>query len=106
MSAADSRVNSSPPGASDTRVAGCAPTRTEDFAAGRVVSIDTDVLYPPGEQRELAALLPNAELVTLHSPHGHDAFLIEVARLDAIVRSFRRRVASRTAVRQGRGGAA
>jgi hypothetical protein len=42
MSAFDSRVNSSPPGASDTRVAGCAPTRTEDFAAGRVVSIDTD----------------------------------------------------------------
>ena len=71
-----------------------------------VVSIDTDVLYPPDEQRELADLLPNAELVTLRSPHGHDAFLIEVARLDAIVRSFRRRVPSRSGARQGRGGAA
>jgi AraC family ethanolamine operon transcriptional activator len=42
MSAADSRFLPWPPGASDTRVARRAPTRKESFAAGRIVSIDTD----------------------------------------------------------------
>jgi homoserine O-acetyltransferase len=55
-----------------------------------VVSIDTDVLYPPVEQEELAAALPAGRLVTLASPHGHDAFLIEGEATNRIVASFRR----------------
>ena len=54
-----------------------------------VVSIDSDVLYPPEEQAELAALMPNARLATLRSTHGHDAFLIETKELDEIVATFR-----------------
>ena len=54
-----------------------------------VVSIDSDVLYPPEEQIELASLLPNARLATLRSPHGPDAFLIDTAELDRIVATFR-----------------
>ncbi len=54
-----------------------------------VVSIDSDGLYPPREQEELARLIPDAELYTLHSPHGHDAFLIETEELDARTRTFR-----------------
>ncbi len=46
-----------------------------------VVTIDTDGLYPPAEQRELADGLPNATLATLESLHGHDAFLIEYDQL-------------------------
>lgn len=60
-----------------------------------VVSIDSDVLYPPAEQTELAGLLPAGRLVTLASPHGHDAFLIETEQLDRHVASFRRRFAPR-----------
>ncbi|WP_242339288.1 MULTISPECIES: homoserine O-acetyltransferase [Anaeromyxobacter] len=61
-----------------------------------VVSIDSDVLYWPWEQREVASLLPNARLAMLDSPHGHDAFLIDVDRLSEMVAEFRgerRRVA-------------
>jgi homoserine O-acetyltransferase/O-succinyltransferase len=53
-----------------------------------IVAIDTDVLYPPAEQEELAALLPHARLARLASPHGHDAFLIESEATGAIVREF------------------
>lgn len=53
-----------------------------------VVGISSDLLYPLAEQQELAALLPNAKLALLDSPHGHDAFLIETATLDRQVREF------------------
>lgn len=56
-----------------------------------VVSIDSDVLYPPEEQAELASLIPGARLATLRSPHGHDAFLIDTKELDRMVAQFRRR---------------
>lgn len=55
-----------------------------------VVSIDTDVLYPPVEQAELAAALPAGRLATLASPHGHDAFLIEGEAVNALVARFRK----------------
>jgi homoserine O-acetyltransferase len=54
-----------------------------------VVTIDSDVLYPPEEQIELAALLPAARLATLRSPHGHDAFLIDVEALNDLIVEFR-----------------
>lgn len=54
-----------------------------------VVGIDTDILYPLAEQRELARHLPNGELAVLAAPHGHDAFLIEIETLSDIVRSWR-----------------
>ena len=54
-----------------------------------VVSVSSDVLYPPQEQAELAALLPDARLETLDSADGHDGFLIETAALSTLVRRFR-----------------
>ncbi|HYG67636.1 MAG TPA: homoserine O-acetyltransferase, partial [Anaeromyxobacteraceae bacterium] len=56
-----------------------------------VVSIESDVLYPPAEQREVARLVPGARLAMIDSPHGHDAFLIDVERLSALVADFRGR---------------
>jgi homoserine O-acetyltransferase/O-succinyltransferase len=58
-------------------------------APALVLSIDSDVLYPPVEQEQLAAALPHARLVTLQSPHGHDAFLIEGEAVGELVRDFR-----------------
>ncbi|MFN7963056.1 MAG: homoserine O-acetyltransferase [Thermoanaerobaculia bacterium] len=57
-----------------------------------VVACDSDVLYPPEEQEELAAFLPNVRFARLPSSNGHDAFLIDTAPLDEMVARFRRRV--------------
>jgi homoserine O-acetyltransferase len=56
-----------------------------------VIAIRSDVLYPPAEQRELARLLPRAELAELDSPHGHDAFLIDGDAVNDLVAAFRGR---------------
>ncbi|MEE4270690.1 MAG: homoserine O-acetyltransferase [Thermoanaerobaculales bacterium] len=58
------------------------------------VSIDSDGLYPPTEQIEIAEKAPLGELVRLSSPHGHDAFLIEVADLNEQLVLFRGRAAA------------
>ena len=50
-----------------------------------VVGIDTDVLYPLAEQKKLAEHLPHADLAVIESPHGHDAFLIELEALNDVV---------------------
>ena len=71
-----------------------------------VVSIDSDGLYTPSEQQELARLIPGAELSTIHSAHGHDGFLIETAELDDRVRSFRESVERSNVVALFAGGAA
>jgi homoserine O-acetyltransferase len=55
-----------------------------------VVSIPSDVLYWPAEQREMAELMPRATFAELASPHGHDGFLIETEALDRTVADFRR----------------
>jgi homoserine O-acetyltransferase len=50
-------------------------------AATTVIGVDSDRLYPLRQQYELAALLPGRPEVRLvHSPYGHDAFLIESAQ--------------------------
>jgi homoserine O-acetyltransferase len=53
-----------------------------------VVSIDSDVLYPPSEQEELAMLIPNAALQSIASRHGHDGFLIDAESIDEAVRRW------------------
>ena len=52
-----------------------------------VVSIDTDRLFPPRLQAEIADLVPNAHaLVTISSPFGHDGFLVEVEAVGDVIR--------------------
>ncbi|HET7922180.1 MAG TPA: homoserine O-acetyltransferase [Gammaproteobacteria bacterium] len=58
-------------------------------APSLIVGVDSDVLYPLTEQQTLAIALPDARLAVLHSPHGHDAFLIDTIELDARVHDFR-----------------
>jgi homoserine O-acetyltransferase len=58
-----------------------------------VVSITSDVLYWPAEQEELVEYIPNAESAVLNSPHGHDAFLIDMAVLDGHIVRFLQRSA-------------
>ena len=60
-----------------------------------VVSIDSDVLYLPDEQQEIARGIPGARLVRLASKDGHDAFLIDVDWLSEEVATFRGRAPGR-----------
>lgn len=49
------------------------------------VGIDSDVLYPAAEQREIAAHLPRARYVEIRSPCGHDGFLTEHEQLGTLL---------------------
>ncbi|MCU0527111.1 MAG: homoserine O-acetyltransferase [Elainella sp. Prado103] len=55
-----------------------------------IVAIESDVLYPPIEQQQLAAGMPRAQLHTLASPHGHDGFLIDMHVLNDVIVTFSR----------------
>lgn len=61
-----------------------------------IVGIDSDILYPPDEARELADLLPNGKYAEIHSHHGHDAFLIEFDQLKAIIKFYLAEIPTRT----------
>jgi homoserine O-acetyltransferase len=60
-----------------------------------VIGMDSDLLYPLDEQRELAAYLPHAELAILEAEDGHDSFLIERDRVNRLVKGWRDRVLER-----------
>ncbi|MFH8933858.1 homoserine O-acetyltransferase MetX [Streptomyces griseosporeus] len=54
-----------------------------------VAAVDSDRLYPPAQQAELAALIPGADrLRVVESPYGHDGFLIETEQVAALVREL------------------
>jgi homoserine O-acetyltransferase len=52
------------------------------------VGINSDMLYPVHEQKELAELLSLGEYAEIKSPHGHDAFLIEFDQMNDLFTSF------------------
>jgi homoserine O-acetyltransferase/O-succinyltransferase len=54
-----------------------------------IVSVDSDVLYPPREQAELAECLPAARYEMLRTAAGHDGFLIETDALGRMLLDFR-----------------
>jgi homoserine O-acetyltransferase len=54
-----------------------------------VVSVSSDALYPPEEQRYLSNCLPNGVYETLECEHGHDGFLIETETLGRMISAFR-----------------
>ncbi len=57
-----------------------------------VVSIDSDTLYTPRQQRELVDDLrvggADVRYETIHSDHGHDGFLIEFEQLNPVLDRF------------------
>lgn len=53
-----------------------------------VIAISSDGLFTLSEQRELASALPEAELVVIDSPDGHDGFLLEFEQINSHVLRF------------------
>jgi homoserine O-acetyltransferase len=56
-----------------------------------IIGIESDGLFQPSEQRELAAHIPDAELVIIPSPDGHDGFLLEFEAINGWVDGWMRR---------------
>ncbi|MFA6598450.1 MAG: homoserine O-acetyltransferase [Ignavibacteriaceae bacterium] len=52
------------------------------------IGITSDILYPPDEQKNIAALIKNAEYQEIDSPAGHDAFLIEFEQVSDFIADF------------------
>jgi len=61
-----------------------------------VLSYSSDWLYPPGQSEEMVRALlrsgVDASYVEIKSDYGHDAFLLEVERLEELARDFLARV--------------
>lgn len=59
-----------------------------------VVSVDSDILFTPGQQRDLYRALEQAgvevSFIKHHSSYGHDAFLVETERFGEYIRDFLR----------------
>lgn len=53
-----------------------------------IIGINSDILYPPSEQRLIASLLPRGYYKELKSIHGHDAFLIEFNQMIQLIMPF------------------
>lgn len=51
-----------------------------------VAVVDSDRLYLPAEGARIATAAHAAPLITMHSDHGHDGFLIEADQVAAVVR--------------------
>ena len=60
------------------------------------MSIDSDALYPQYQQRLICDVLSwlgtPADDVTIESPHGHDAFLIETDQVGTALRELLEKV--------------
>ena len=54
-------------------------------ASCTVVAVDTDLIFPPHEGREWTAWIPDGRLIEISSLFGHDGFLLETAKLSALI---------------------
>ena len=57
-------------------------------APALVIGITTDIIFPPDELRGLASALPRGRYEEIESRLGHDGFLVENDRLNALIQPF------------------
>ncbi len=57
-------------------------------AKALVIGISSDLLFPLVEQEFLAAHIPHAEYRAIHSPYGHDGFLLEYEQIEEAIKTF------------------
>lgn len=53
-----------------------------------VIGIDSDLLFPISEQKQISDNIPHAQLEIIHSHYGNDAFLIETDKLKLAIHQF------------------
>ncbi|HLS15438.1 MAG TPA: homoserine O-acetyltransferase [Beutenbergiaceae bacterium] len=52
------------------------------------IAVSSDRLFLPSQSARIAESVPNAELRTIRTPHGHDGFLVESDQVGAILSEF------------------
>jgi homoserine O-acetyltransferase/O-succinyltransferase len=57
-------------------------------AKALVVGIESDILFPLEEQQRLARYIPHATYKAIHSPYGHDGFLLEFEQIENAIKEF------------------
>ncbi len=57
-------------------------------AKALVIGIQTDILFPLHEQKFIADHIPSASYKSIHSPYGHDGFLLEFEPISSLIRDF------------------
>lgn len=55
-----------------------------------VIGVATDGLFTTAEQKEIAEHIPDAELVVIPSPDGHDGFLLEFEAINGYAEKWLR----------------
>lgn len=53
-----------------------------------VISLDSDLLFPPENQAELAKHIPHVSIVSIKSDYGHDGFLTETKQMASHIEAF------------------
>ncbi len=53
-----------------------------------LVSISSDLLFPPADHQVLARHIPDCEYHVIDSDYGHDGFLVESDKLNGIIQAF------------------
>ena len=53
-----------------------------------VIGISSDILFPPTEQKFIASHVPNGNYIEIDSIFGHDGFLVELQKLNKILKDF------------------
>lgn len=52
------------------------------------IGIESDILFPPAEQQQIASLIPGAAYAAIDSSYGHDGFLLESPVLTNLITTF------------------
>lgn len=53
-----------------------------------VISISSDILFPPSEQEFIATQIPGAVYEAIDSTYGHDGFLLEFDQINNVISNF------------------
>jgi homoserine O-acetyltransferase/O-succinyltransferase len=67
---------------------GCEIALQQIKAKPLVISISSDILFPPSEQQFLAAQIPGATYTSIESIYGHDGFLLEFEQIAVAIHEF------------------